>query len=512
MDVRLAQRLRLAGLLTAIALGLMGAYGFRQALAAGGTFLTIVFGLLTVLALGTVVLALPNVLSSDGVGTASSEGGRRGDLAASLEILRYSWGVGLCGTVAVIVAAPHSPATGVLTMGAFVLVGGVVGFLFGIPRTSGSELAPLDGPVGPNRSAAASGTASPARADVGYRLRPNTNLEQISDWLTKIIVGVGLVEMKRIPGALSDLTRWLALGLGATASKPEQVPAVQPFVFATVVYALTFGFLTSYLLTRLQLQSAFADADRATMMATGPVERTVEEMPLRADKRAMPRLTPAQEAATQQLVRRSPDSLQTPPDLAAWAKAKLTVGDLEGASMGYERALQLAPNDPKILGEYSIVLYRKSPDDPQNRREVLRVLERARDAVVADTPPEVVHRIFVDLTFHALYLPPPEGYTRAIAYGTDYNGRRRKLASGEVWLNLACAWAQKYADPSALEKGESQGRAFDALHTALALDPALTERARQLLGIGIGEEDADQDLRPFQTDPEFRQLVGLATA
>jgi len=40
----------------------------------------------------------------------------------------------------------------------------------------------------------------------------NTNLEQISDWLTKILVGVGLTQLREIPGQVQRLatqcSRW----------------------------------------------------------------------------------------------------------------------------------------------------------------------------------------------------------------------------------------------------------------------------------------------------------------
>jgi hypothetical protein len=35
--------------------------------------------------------------------------------------------------------------------------------------------------------------------------RGNTNLEQISDWLTKILVGVGLTQLGRVGGALDAI-------------------------------------------------------------------------------------------------------------------------------------------------------------------------------------------------------------------------------------------------------------------------------------------------------------------
>src|SRR5262245_43225237 len=54
----------------------------------------------------------------------------------------------------------------------------LVGFLFALPRTTeGTEVKP------------ASGSGGAGEAQLARRLRVNTNLEQISDWVTKIIVG-----------------------------------------------------------------------------------------------------------------------------------------------------------------------------------------------------------------------------------------------------------------------------------------------------------------------------------
>ncbi len=64
---------------------------------------------------------------------------------------------------------------GLLIGGASLSAGGLLGFIFGIPS------------IMQNNSA---------------RLKYNDNLVQISDWLTKIIVGVGLTQFTRIPGVL----------------------------------------------------------------------------------------------------------------------------------------------------------------------------------------------------------------------------------------------------------------------------------------------------------------------
>src|SRR5216684_1230684 len=79
-----------------------------------------------------------------------------------------------------------SSAIGLLIAGAALAAGVLIGFLFGIPRTQQKEGQKSDPTIG----------SQPGVAD-GYGV--NTNLEQISDWLTKIIVGVGLVQLTVIP-------------------------------------------------------------------------------------------------------------------------------------------------------------------------------------------------------------------------------------------------------------------------------------------------------------------------
>jgi len=74
--------------------------------------------------------------------------------------------------------------------------GGLVGFLFGVPRTvQGSAL---------------------SKRFTQYQ--GNTNLEQISDWLTKIIVGIGLVQIGHIVPALSKFAESMKAPLGGLPS------------------------------------------------------------------------------------------------------------------------------------------------------------------------------------------------------------------------------------------------------------------------------------------------------
>ena len=131
----------------------------------------------------------------------------------------------------------------VMVAAAATAVGSLLGFLFGIPRSLQDQRA----------------TANPQAVDNGDRqaaYAANTNLEQISDWLTKILVGVGLIQLARAPRSLGRLVDALAEGRGGQARDRLMVGAMLAFF-------PIFGFLASYLLTRLLLQRAFIVADLA---------------------------------------------------------------------------------------------------------------------------------------------------------------------------------------------------------------------------------------------------------
>jgi hypothetical protein len=146
-------------------------------------------------------------------------------------------------------------STGLLLAGASVCVGGVFGFLFGIPRTLQQE---------------GTGTNSPGRRT---EYLPNTNLEQISDWLTKILVGIGLTQIPEISAGFSSLSRFAALGLGSG-------PSSQLFAFTLISYSMVLGFLFAYLWARLFLVGALRLADQA---AIGALATEVQKMSEKAE-------------------------------------------------------------------------------------------------------------------------------------------------------------------------------------------------------------------------------------
>lgn len=158
---------------------------------------------------------------------------------------------------------------GFMTAGASLLVGGLLGFLFGIPRSQAQ----------PDRRTVSNGSADHSIPEEVSRYSANTNLEQISDWLTKILVGVGLTQLPSIRRGLHDLVTFLAPALGGRPDSPV-------FAFALVMYFLTSGFVLGYLWSRIVLPGQFAAADELAGLskrlakaeqATENVRKSVEE-------------------------------------------------------------------------------------------------------------------------------------------------------------------------------------------------------------------------------------------
>jgi hypothetical protein len=141
-------------------------------------------------------------------------------------------------------------AAGLLVAAAAAAVGVILGFLFGIPRSL-------------QRDDTAQNAGEPFQS-----VRANTNLEQISDWLTKIIVGVGLVQAGKIVAIVEDMAAkigplfigpWFAVPGNASAPAATSGSA---FVLVLMVLFSILGFLVGYLWARIYLQEAFNDMEQ----------------------------------------------------------------------------------------------------------------------------------------------------------------------------------------------------------------------------------------------------------
>jgi hypothetical protein len=169
-------------------------------------------------------------------------------------------------------------AVGVLIAGAAIAMGFLLGLIFAIPREASREKVKADGP----------GTQGVDEADDDHRLKQNSNLVDISDWLTKIVVGVGLVELKRTPAALWKMSVSLSPGLrspdGTGYANSSAVCCL-----AIILFFLVAGFLFGYIWTRIYFYSALNDAERsrkADEVALGAEGLRVEGRPRDAVRKA----------------------------------------------------------------------------------------------------------------------------------------------------------------------------------------------------------------------------------
>jgi hypothetical protein len=151
----------------------------------------------------------------------------------------------LCGMADIVVFALQSNdysqfqsivGAGFLIAGAFFISGILIGFIFGIPRIMSQESSYLE----------ASNTESTLTKRRSYKdglYGENSNLDQISDWLTKILVAIGLTQLTQIPGALEQYAKSVELALGG-------FPSSNMFSIAILIFFSLDGFLIGYLWTR----------------------------------------------------------------------------------------------------------------------------------------------------------------------------------------------------------------------------------------------------------------------
>lgn len=138
---------------------------------------------------------------------------------------------------------------GFLYASAFFAAGALLGFLFGIPRSVAPESEKKD------KSAALGTPESKPGDNRRARYTTNTNLEEISDWLTKIIVGLGLINLKAAPEQLKKAAWFFANFCGKDYC--------ESVALALIIYFSVCGFFLGYLMTRLYLTGAFTRADEA---------------------------------------------------------------------------------------------------------------------------------------------------------------------------------------------------------------------------------------------------------
>ena len=234
----------------------------------------------------------------------------------------YFWtnlGLGIALGLGFIVILIHGGnwTTSIAAFGASLGAGGVLGFLFGVPSTAKAPVnitstgnvavgtgnnsptvsadvvdqngaAPPEPPepiaTPPTKPAPASVSLAPAPGITPKTVPPPppvnaapapsqdtpipivtqssvSNLEQVADWVTKLLLGGGLTQMQRIPPKIWQWAHVVALGIIGDDPRINDrlILAQQAFAAGLLVYGFILGFFSGYLITKLQLGKAIAE-------------------------------------------------------------------------------------------------------------------------------------------------------------------------------------------------------------------------------------------------------------
>jgi hypothetical protein len=170
----------------------------------------------------------------------------RRDLQRIRDVILPFLAAGGVGILLYVVATAHVPSAlsglgySLAVAAAAMAFGTLMGFLFGIPKMLQGTGATATAPAGEGPGA----TGGAALATAPGSVTDNTNLEQISDWLTKLLIGASLTQL----GKIAELVETIAGALARDVLPGSR--GAKPFFAAVVVFWSITGFFVGYLLTR----------------------------------------------------------------------------------------------------------------------------------------------------------------------------------------------------------------------------------------------------------------------
>lgn len=301
--------------------------------------------------------------------------------------------------------------------------GGLTGFIFGVPKMLQGSGVATGRPAEAVNHDAGTLAASPPRSSVV----DNTNLEEISDWLTKLLVGATLTQLGKIPDFVGVLSARLAENWAA--------PGAKPFLGALAVFWAIYGFFVAYLLTRRVLPSMWREASRMPADAREEIDAYFARRQ-RGKDGSPPTSVRGAAALALDEVRDS--------DLATWGRAQLARDRFDLAVAAFEKVLARTPEDARAQG---------------------------------------------DLVFASLYLPAPRGFEKAIAEGERMAQKSPPVlvylaaAYGQKYR-----WARNRRASEA-ELKELRSKALDYARRGITADVSWTEVVRGMLDPKAVDDD-----------------------
>ncbi|OCP11935.1 hypothetical protein BBX50_17020 [Ensifer sp. LC11] len=389
--------------------------------------------------------------------------------------------------------------------------GYAIGFLFGIPKLLQR---------GTDKIAGARDDIDRSSKKLFYT---NTSLEEISDWLTKIIIGLGLVQFDKLIYYIkyaSDVLAAFAFGNGTDACPPRQQPCTDPaaaFFFSLIVGCLILALILGYLQTRTRLTLMFLGVEGVNMHAAAEFEKAamtplvVPNEPT-ATRQRQPGTLSQPSDEDKKLAQFSIENLRSPMQIAGWASALVRTGGSPQISEDALRtALQSDPTNPEILMRLAEVrkLTSNYPGYVSTAVDLVHSPRANKSEISA---------LVMDALLDALYLKAPFGYEKAIVlanYLLDTGPEMRLADRPIVLLWRATAYAQKYEHLTSQGSADAAGARRNALAEARKLVDLVPDRnaeTRRLLREMYDPEtygglQTDNDFEVFKGDPDFERVI-----
>jgi len=372
--------------------------------------------------------------------------------------------------------------------------GGFLGFLFGVPKMRSND-----------------------DSDRGREVDSNTNLEQVSDWLTKIIVGVGLVEFQSINGALLDFASTVdSTMVGGSAVMRHGAGFTANLILVGSAIA---GFLAAYLKAKTDLMDAFGTP--LDKMRNNFGEAVAEHLISDVGREALnrPHVDPercSRDAAAKMIQFIQPGTEDAKlHELLGLSHAIL--GNYRASGDALRKAADLLKDGQKddlpALAARAMAI----AGDPTSARSISQASYKAADLASSDSKA----RIFANESklaemFSELYARG--GFSKALEIGHQLAADQEMNNSGRLWLYMAAAYGQQHAallqagevDPAALSA--SRAEALSAINKAIQLDRAANLPVLKMLYARSSSKPKEEDdLESFYGDPEFEAILGSAS-
>jgi len=439
--------------------------------------------------------------------------------AATRQITLSLIGFGLLGVVGLALwcwgqSQDSNPAGGTFLtyFGSFLLVacasggaGAVFGFLFGVPRTiEAANRATLLQQT--NQDGAAVATQA--------TLAANTNLERVSDWLTTLLVGATLVQIKDIASWIGGLGDKFASGDGSTV------------IVVLIIFAFCLGFLGVYLMTRLYLTYALHETlsnltgvtpagttvaallDHALDVRSPEAVKTAVEALQKDGGKTLSSATAQGKVARLYGLSLSLQQKADPKADTAATRAKI-IEALTAAAKDDAVKTDLQPHldaaDPKLFpSQKDLVALDKDPE----ARKILGIAPPTDKPVV--TPAGTTVAALLD---HALDVRSPEAVKTAVEALQKDGGETLSTATaqGKVARLYGLSLSQQpKADPEA-DTAATRAKIIEALTAAAKDDAVKTELQPHLDAADPKLPPSQKDLVVLDKDTEARKILGMAS-